>query len=90
MGEKMDRRKAPLSLALAVPMKTIQITGTPLQLMQERIKQPKNQMRKMIDLIEYTELKGKCDNSIVTFPFSRINGVQKLAFTILRQIYVKM
>ena len=64
----MDRRKAPLNLALAVPMKTIQITGTPLQLMQERIKQPKNQMRKMIDLIEYTVIRD-CDNSIVTVPY---------------------
>ncbi len=65
---KMDRRKAPLNLALAVPMKTIQITGTPLQLMQEQIKQPKNQMRKMIDLIDYTVIR-ECDNSIVTFPY---------------------
>ena len=66
MGEKWTEESA-LNLALAVPMKTIQITGTPLQLMQERIKQPKNQMRKMIDLIEYTVIRD-CDNSIVTVP----------------------
>ena len=77
-GRKMDRRKAPLSLALAVPMKTIQITGTPLQLMQERIKQPKNQMRKMIDLIEYTVIR-ECDNSIVTFPYFFDDGEQNAA-----------
>ena len=36
--------------------------------MQERIKQPKNQMRKMIDLIEYTVIRD-CDNSIVIVPY---------------------
>lgn len=49
---KMVRRKAPLNSAWAVLMKTIQITGTPLQLMLERIQRPKNQTIKMIDLID--------------------------------------
>lgn len=46
--------------------------------MQERIKQPKNQMRKMIDLIEYTVIRD-CDNSIVTVPYFFDGGEQNAA-----------
>lgn len=46
--------------------------------MQERIKQPKNQMRKMIDLIDYTVIR-ECDNSIVTFPYFFDGGEQNAA-----------
>ncbi|RSA90790.1 hypothetical protein EGK50_09360, partial [Enterococcus faecium] len=39
---------------------------------------------------KYRAIKGSCDKNLVTAPFFRINGVQKLTSTILRQIYVKM
>ena len=49
---KNGPKKSAFKFGVGGTDETIQITGTPLQLMLERIQRPKNQTIKMIDLID--------------------------------------